>query len=166
MKKLLLSALLAVGLISAYALAQTPPGNTTISVPKVQTVGPTDLFQDVVAGIPQVGNQYATAGQIAGVPQYVYTVPLTGFSLTFGNSQLYYILNPAGTLATGTITMAPNPADGQRECIVSEQTQTAITFTANTGQTISTAPTIPTALVAGTPVCYTWVAAQATWYKA
>lgn len=164
MKKLFLSALLAATVLGAgYAVAQNAPGNVTITAPKVLTVGPTDLFQDVVGGIPQVGNQYATAGQIAGVPSYVYAVPLTAFSLTFGNSQAWYILNPAGTLATGTITFAPAPADGQRECTVSSQTQTAITFTANTGQTVVGAPT---SMVAGTPVCFSYVASVATWFKA
>ncbi len=171
MKKLILSAILIGGFVGALlagiAVAQmTPAPLVTFQVPMVQTVGPTDVFHDVVAGIPTVGNQYATAGMIAGVPSYVYTVPLTAFTLTFGNSQTWYILNPAGTLATGTITMAAAPADGQRECVVSSQTQTAITFTANAGQTISTNPAIPTALVAGTAVCYVYVAPQATWFKA
>ena len=34
--------------------------------PQVQTVNPTDLFQDVVNGIPQAGNQYASALTLAG----------------------------------------------------------------------------------------------------
>ena len=54
MKKVLLAfglaALLAVG-----ALAQS------ISVPKVSAINPGDLFQDVVNGAPQAGNQYASA---------------------------------------------------------------------------------------------------------
>lgn len=161
MKKILFAAALVLSALGGLAIAQQ------VTLPQVQTVGPTDLFQDIPRGAPGGGtNYYATAGQIAGVPSYVQVVPLTAFTLTFGNSQTWYLLNPAGTLATGTITMAPAPADGQRECVVSTQTQTAITFTANTGQTISTNPAIPTALVAGTPVCFTFVAASATWFRA
>lgn len=46
--------LLAAGLIGS-ALAQS------ISVPQVTSIGPNDLFQDVVGGQPSAGNQYAPA---------------------------------------------------------------------------------------------------------
>ena len=86
----------------------------------------------------------------------------TAFTFTFGNTQTNYIIRPAGTLATGTLTAAPNPADGQRECFLSTQTQTALTWNANTGQSISGAPT---AGVANTAVCMVYEAAAATWYR-
>ena len=130
--------------------------------PQVATVGTADLFQDVVNGQPTANSQYATAAQIAGVRGYVYNVPLTAFTLTYANSQVDMILNPAGTLATGTLTTAPNPSDGQRECVVSSQTQTALTVTANTGQTIVNAPT---ALVANTPICWTFVKSLSAWER-
>lgn len=130
------------------------------TAPRVATVGSTDLFQDIVGGNPTVGNFYVTAAQIAGVPGYVKVVPLTAFSLTFANSQTNMILNPAGTLATGTLTTAANPSDGQRECVLSTQTQTALTWSANTGQTITNGPT---ALVANVPVCMTYSASNLTW---
>jgi hypothetical protein len=76
-------------------------------------------------------------------------VPLTGFSISPVSSDL--VLNPAGTLATGTVTFPTNPIDGQRLTITSTQTQTAITLTAGTGDTINNAVT---ALVANTPVTY------------
>jgi hypothetical protein len=164
-KKILGLSLLALLTIGSVAFAQTPngAGNTVPNVPLVQTVGPTDLFQDVVNGSPSVGNQYATAGQIAGVPSFVLQVPLTGFSLTFGNSQTYMILNPAGTLATGTITMAPAPANGQRACTTDTQIQTAIVFAANSGQTIVGNPTAEA--TAPWTVCFTYVAASSAWIR-
>jgi len=56
MKKLLIgAAALALIGIGAAALAQT------INVPQVTQIGPTDLFQDVVAGTPQAGNVYVPA---------------------------------------------------------------------------------------------------------
>lgn len=78
-------------------------------------------------------------------------VPLTGFSIAPQTSQL--VLNPAGTLATGTVLLPLNPADGQRMRVSSTQTQTAITFTANTGDSIVGSIT---ALVANTPVEYAY----------
>jgi hypothetical protein len=155
MKKfLILTALL---FFPVIAFAQSIP------VPLLPNTTPSDVVQDIPGGVPSAQNKYVTIGTIAGVPNYVYNVPLTGFSLTFGNSQVWEILNPAGTLATGTLTFAPNPSDGQRECVVSSQAQTAITFTANTGQTVVGAPS---ALVAGTAVCFAYVLPIATWFKA
>ena len=139
-----------------FAIAQA------IVVPQVATVGTSDLFLDVVSGQPQAQSSYATAAQIAGVPGYAYSVPLTGFTLTFANSQTNMVLNPAGTLATGTLTTAANPSNGQRECVISTQTQTALTWSANTGQTIVNGPT---ALVANTPVCMVYVGSLAAWER-
>lgn len=66
MKKLLLSLAAAGLLFAGYASAQS------ISVPQVSSVNGTDLFQDVVNGVPQAGNQYASfntiAGSMAGLP--------------------------------------------------------------------------------------------------
>lgn len=133
-----------------------------VTVPTVTNVSPTDLFADVVGGVPTASTKYATAAQIAGVPGYRYTVPITAFTLTFGNSQVWYLINPSGTLATGTFTTAPNPGDGQRECVRSTQTQTAVTITANTGQTMNSAIT---AMTANTSYCWTYVASLATWFN-
>jgi hypothetical protein len=138
------------------ALAQT-------IIPVVPTIGTNDYFQDVPNGNPGVGNVYAKAAQIAGVPGYVNGgVAVTAFTYTFGNSVTDYFIQPAGTLATGTLTTAANPSDGQRECFLSTQTQTALTWNANTGQSISGAPT---AGVANTPYCMTYNLAALTWYR-
>lgn len=154
-KRILFGGLVAAGVVGiGIALAQTTP------VAKVVAVGTADLFQDVVGGFGQAPSYYATAAQITHVPGYVKVIPLTAFSLTFVNGQTDMILNPAGTLATGTITTEPNPADGARECILSSQTQTALTITANTGQTINNTAT---ALVANTPVCFTFSSGTSAW---
>lgn len=153
--------LLAIG--TAFALLAGLAFAQSISVPMLQNVGPTDLFQDVVGGQPQAQSKYVTAAQIAGVPGYVNGgAVLTAFTFTYGNSQEYYFIQPAGTLATGTLTTAPNPGDGQRECFFSTQTQTAITWTANTGQSLANAPT---AGVANSGQCMTYSAATSTWYR-
>ncbi len=156
MTRLWVGVAIGVCLLAGAAISQV------IIQPQVAVVQTTDLFQDVVGGPPRQPTAYATAAQIAGVPGYVYNVPVTAFSLTFANSQTAFILNPAGTLATGTLTTAPNPSDGQRECVLSSQTQTALTVTANTGQTIVNAPS---ALVANTPVCWTFVKSLAAWER-
>ena len=53
-KTRILAILAALGLFGGVALAQPIP------VPQVQSVGPNDLFQDVVGGVPQPGNAYAS----------------------------------------------------------------------------------------------------------
>jgi hypothetical protein len=131
-------------------------------IPQVPTIGTGDYFQDVPNGNPGVGNVYAKAAQIAGVPGYQYSVPLTGFTLTFANSTSNITLQPAGTLATGTITTAANPSDGQLECIFSTAAVTSLTLTANTGQTVANGIT---ALVANTRYCYQYDLALATWER-
>lgn len=90
-----------------------------------------------------IGPGYAVAA-----PYELY-VPLTGFSISPVTSCL--VINPAGTLATGTVVFPTSAVDGQELTIVSTQTQTAITLTAATGDTINNAVTALTAL---TPVKY------------
>ncbi len=156
-----LSGLAAIGMAAGLALAQVYP-----AVPKVVQVDPTDLFLDIVHGSPTTVSQYATAAQIAGVPGYTYVVATDAFVATVANGTSLYFMNPAGTLSTGTLTFMPNPGDGQRFCLISTQTQSAITPTANTGQTISAvAIGAVTALTANVPVCWFYRATNSTWYR-
>jgi len=90
--------------------------------------------------------------------------PLTAFTITPVNDVSLLYLNPAGTLATGTLTMMLTPGDGQRFCLEDSKTQTAITIQANTGQTLASyGVATPTALVANTLYCWVYFAAQAAW---
>lgn len=78
-------------------------------------------------------------------------VPLTGFSITIGSGIDTLLLNPAGTLATGTIIMPPDAIDNDRVRISSTQTITALTVNGNKGQLIKNAPT---ALTVSTTASY------------
>ena len=155
MKKLLAGLAAAALLCAGIAYAQ-------ITLPQVTSVGPTDLFQDVVSGQPTGGNQYATAAQINGPQGYVKAVPLTAFSLSFANGQTWYLINPAGTLATGTFTLSPNPGQGQRNCVRSTQIQTAVTIqvASGSGQTITS---VITAMAANTTYCYIFNQPTGVW---
>lgn len=159
MKKLIL-ALAFFGMYSGIASAQS------IYVPQAQTVGTSDLFQDVVNGSPQAPEYYVTAAQIAGVPGYVNLgVITTGNTYTFGNSQTNFFAQPAATLAAVTLTAASNPSDGQRECFLSTQTTTSLTWNANSTLFTQSISGAPTAGVANTPVCMTFVKSLSTWYR-
>jgi hypothetical protein len=93
---------------------------------------------------------------------YTYNVPLAGFSLTIGAGVQQLVLNPAGVLATGTVTMPAAPADGLVVTISSSKVVTALTLNPNSGQTLATATT---ALAAGVAVRYIYVSSVTTWFK-
>ena len=92
---------------------------------------------------------------------YDYQVPTTGFSYTFAAGTQVLVMNPAGTLATGTITMPASPADGMTITFSSSQQITALTLNGNTGQTVVGAVTF---LPAKTGVTYVYRATGTTWY--
>jgi hypothetical protein len=87
---------------------------------------------------------------------------VTGFSIVLTGSQQMVTLTPAGTLAAGTIKMAAQPIDGQVVQVSTTHTITALTVSANAGQTIQNAPTT---LVAGTSFMYYYNAVETTWFR-
>ena len=89
-------------------------------------------------------------------------VPTTGFTNTIANTTSYYVIEPAGTLATGTLTMPASPVNEQVVTIASTQTITALTHSPNTGQTLKGALT--TIAVDGNA---SWIyrTANTTWYR-
>ena len=89
-------------------------------------------------------------------------VPVTGFTLTIGNAVSTQILNPAGTLATGTVTMCATPADGQCVYVCSSQAITALTVSPNSGQTLINAPST---LALGSGFGYIYDTASTTWFR-
>ena len=84
------------------------------------------------------------------------------FTFTFGNSQTFAAFAPSTTLATGVVTLAPNPSDGARECVFSTQIISTLTLNANTGQSIVNAAT---ALTANGSACYIYSLSNATWNR-
>lgn len=89
-------------------------------------------------------------------------VPTTGFTNTIANTTSYYIIEPAGTLATGTLTMPASPVNEQVVTVASTQIITALTHSPNTGQTLKGALT--TIAVDGNA---SWIyrTANTTWYR-
>ena len=92
---------------------------------------------------------------------YDYQAPATGFSYTFAAGTQVLVMNPAGTLATGTITMPASPSDGMTITFSSSQQITALTLNGNTGQSIVGAVTF---LPAKTGVTYVYRSTGTTWY--
>lgn len=91
--------------------------------------------------------------------------PVTGFSLAISNYVSATLLSPAGTLATGTVTMPSNPVDGQEHTLISTQIITALTMSGNTGQSMAGAPTT-LAANAGVTMKYRGTSpTSGTWYR-
>ena len=76
----------------------------------------------------------ALSGTNGLLQNYDYQTPATGFSYTFTTSNTL-VMNPAGTLATGTITMPASPSDGMTITFSSTKAISSLTVNANTGQT-------------------------------
>jgi hypothetical protein len=129
----------------------------------VQHLNQGDLVPYAAGGVGSVPTPFADAGLVGGTLHEQDAVPLTGFSITPNNNTTLLFLNPAGTLATGTITFPATPGSAQAFCWLSSQTQTAVTMTANTGQSV--VGTAVTAGVAGTSYCWRYIALTATWYR-
>ena len=92
---------------------------------------------------------------------YSFQTPATGFTITLGNNIWHTVLDPAGTLATGTITMPALPGDGMIINVRSSQIVTALTVSPNTAQSIKGAPSA--FAVGGTFECI-YNGNNTTWY--
>lgn len=94
---------------------------------------------------------------------YDFQVLTTGFSYTFASGITTLIAQPAGTLATGTITMPGSPADGMVITFMSTQEITALTIAGNTGQSIGGTQT--TQLPANSAMSFVYRQSNTTWYR-
>jgi hypothetical protein len=92
--------------------------------------------------------------------QYDYQVLTTGFTYTFAAGTTVLVINPAGTLATGTITFPAAPVDGMTITFSSTQQITALTLSGN-GKTIVSAATI---LPANQATTYVYRLSNTSWY--
>lgn len=114
--------------------------------------------QNVVTPLPLLAS-----GALAQV------TPLTGASVLIPNKITNYLITPAGTIATLTVTMPAAPINGQVVRISSSATVTALTLSGSAGQTISNAPTAITLSTTGAYgyefVYVRLTATTGTWYR-
>ncbi len=94
---------------------------------------------------------------------YDFQVLTTGFSYTFASGITTLIAAPAGTLATGTITMPGSPADGMVVTITTTQEITALTIAGNTGQSIG--GTQVSLMAANSSMSFVYRQSTLTWYR-
>lgn len=147
--------LVGVGALSPVLAAQGGLFNTLPTVPSSAGLTGNELVP-ADTQLPNGANpqtEYIGATQMRAL-NYSQQVPVTAFAIVTPQNLGLLQLNPAGTLATGAITFPPNAVDGQQFCIFDTQTQTAVTLSAATGQTIGS--TAVTAFVANTRYCWTY----------
>lgn len=138
--------------------------NQTVGGLILSTINTWTALQNFSGGITVTGT--TTLGGALVETGYSYQAPLTGFSITIANGIQTLLLDPAGTLATGTITMPSAPADGQVVEVTSSQTITSLTVSANTGQSIKNAPTALTVSTTGSMgYKFKYRGANTTWYR-
>ena len=94
------------------------------------------------------------------IQAYDYQVLTTGFTYTFAAGTQVLVINPAGTLATGTITMPASPSDGMTITVESTQQVTALTMSGNGGTVVGAA----VQLIPNQPLSWVYRSANTTWY--
>lgn len=166
-----------VGGASYCASQSTPGGPGTAAVCNATTpAGPTALTgaETVVADTHLSGGQQPQTVAIdistlgAGPTQY--STPLTGVTQAVAAGTRQVILEPAGTIAAHTLTLAAASllTEGQRLGVCSTQIVTALTITPGSGTTMSgnvTATIVP--VTTGAASCPEWiyVASVAKWLR-
>lgn len=122
--------------------------------------GPIKLLSAPVAGVVLAGGEITMPLQIGKqIGSFVANGALgdtttikratTDLPFTIPDNVNCVLFTDSATVASGTITMPANPIDGQEILIMGNATITALTFTANTGQTMK--PGVATTLTPAAP---------------
>lgn len=106
---------------------------------------------------------YTSVSSLRDGRMWLYNVPLTGFTVTMTVDQSVVSLNPAGTLATGTIVFPPTNVDGKTVSIFTSQTVTALTLSTSNSATF--APAAVTTLAANGSIEYVYDLANNQWHR-
>lgn len=94
---------------------------------------------------------------------YQYSAATANFNDTVGASVSRVIYNPAGTLATGTLTLPAGNVEAKVVTVSSTQTITAFRVLPSVGTTL--VPSANVTLSAGTSVSYFYHTSETKWYK-
>jgi len=125
-----------------------------------QMVG-TELIQLTPANTAAIA--YTSTSAMRDGRFYLYNVPLTGFTITMNVNQSAVSLNPAGTLATGTIVLPPTVIDGKYVTIFSSAAITGLTISTSNGATF--APAVVTTIAANGSVEYVYDLPNNQWHR-
>ena len=161
-KKTLIGA--GLGFLAFAGIAISQP----IIVPTLSTLGQTDIMQVIPKGQPKAQSQYALVPLVTNVYGYYKSAPLTAFIYQIGANVTRVAFNPAGTLATGYVSLPTNPSDGSLACVFSTQIITALYICATStgvGNCVTTGinNALTGSLSANSGICYLYSASNTTW---
>lgn len=88
--------------------------------------------------------------------------PTTGFAITVARGVTQLVINPAGTLATGTVTLPVSPGDNQPFSLSTAQTVTALTLNTSDGSAVGAAATT---IAANTTLRYRYITSLNKWFR-
>lgn len=123
------------------------------------------LCLGAIPALAQVGTIVSFVGSTYLKPPYAIEIftkasPVSG-TMVFGKHQQEMQIGGTSTISALTITLNPNPDDGQVNCFYTKPIVTALTLsTPPTGQTLNDAVTATTAT---TRYCYLYSASNLTW---
>lgn len=126
-----------------------------------QTVTGSELVQIIPSNTAAI--VYTSTSSLRDGRMWVYNAPLTGFTLTMTDVQSVVSLNPAGTIAAGTIVLPPTLTDGKTVSIFTSQTITALTLSTSNSATF--VPAAVTTLAANASVEYVYDKANNQWHR-
>jgi uncharacterized membrane protein len=147
------------------ALAMFVSGIARVAAQNAGQILLTPTGKELIRALPP-GSAYDAFTSISSLRDgrmWLYQVPLTGFTITMNVDQSAIALNPAGTLATGTIVMPPVTVDGKIVTIFSTAVVTALTLTPTNSATF--APAAATALAANVTLGYVYDKANNQWHR-
>lgn len=168
----------AAGAFQGYPLVGDTSGTTCLSTGnagvcnQTRPAGPSSLTgnEQVVADTGSATQPFTVLipTLLLGSGATQYSVPTTGGTVAVNANTTSVILDPAGTLATLTVTLPAATAltDGQRLRLASSQTITALTITAGSGTTIAQNPTALTVSTTGSyGYEFVYVASATKWIR-
>lgn len=86
-------------------------------------------------------------------------------NITLDSGVTAFWLTDSGTITATTVTLPPNPVDGQRIRFFSNVAITTLTVASGAGATLDTTYAAPTTMTANTSWEYVYIAAQGKWYR-
>ncbi len=125
---------------------------------------PNNIIDGMVAdAAPVMANMNSIIDNVNNnIGNYSYQVPLTGFSIVMADDTPILLLDPAGTLAAGTIFLPTTRPDGFVVTIASTAIVTALSMPPSGTATIWNPAT---ALAAGIGVRFLYRLTNNTWYR-
>lgn len=158
MKHLRALAIAAACLICAAGLLHAQTTNQTIA----KLLG-NELVQIYSSTNNTAAITYTTTANLRDGRMWVYQAPLTGFTLALTVAQSAVSLNPAGTLAAGTVVMPATGFDGKTMTLFSTQAISSLTLSTTNSATF--VPAAVTSLSANSPVGYVYDLSNNQWHR-